>query len=289
MCIVLVCLFAVGCSSARQENTAPAAIRVGVLPDQPQELLSTRYRPLLVYLENTVGVPFEWVPSSDYAHLLAQIDNHQVDFAYLGGVTFVKARARSNVVPLVMRREDSHFTSLFLVPAAHPAQGISDLEGGRLAFGSRLSTSGHLMPRYFLEQEYVAPESFFGAVIYTGDHDTTALAVRDGKVDMGVVNARIVRRMMNDGRLDPDTVRILWETPPYVDYVWATGPQVGKDLANRLRDAFLALDRRNPDQRAVLDNLDASFFLPASVSDFGALAQIMEQQERAEARKGGTS
>ena len=45
--------------------------------------------------------------------------------------------------------------------------------------------------------------------------------------------------MLNDGRLAPGELRIVEETPPYADYVWAVRTNTSEDLVARLRDAFL--------------------------------------------------
>lgn len=101
------------------------------------------------------------------------------------------------------------------------------------------------MPRYFLQSEYrIKAEDYFGDVQYSGKHDRTAHWVRDGKVDAGVANSNIVRTMFENGHLSHEDVRILWESPPYTDYVWAVHPRIATEQAavmlNLVREIFFS-------------------------------------------------
>ena len=151
---------------------------------------------------------------------------------------------------------------------------VGDFKGRRFAFGSKLSTSGHLMPRHFLADMKIEPEAFFGEVRYSGAHDRTAIWVRDGEVDLGAANASIVDRMYAEGRLDAAEVRIVWTTPAYPDYVWAARQGLGPEVREKLIAAFLRLSPADADQARILRGVDAGGFLPARRSDFDELRQI---------------
>lgn len=267
----------VACSTD-ERGMVPDVLRIGILPDQAPEVIQARYQPLADHLTATVGVPCRLVSAASYADLLQKIERHEVELAYLGGVTFVLAQEQSGVVPLVMRKMDTHYTSYFLVRADHPAKTLADLNGARLAFGSRLSTSGHLMPRHFLSEQGLEPGTFFGEIAFTGSHDRAALSVRDGRADVGAVSADIVRQMFADGRLSRSAVRVLWETPSYADYVWVVDRALDEGLVARLRDAFLMLEPDTLEHGKVLSSLDAQVFIPALSEDFVLLADIVRQQ-----------
>ncbi len=217
----------VGCSP-EEEETAPSVLNVGVLPDDDRKALRRRYEPLLAYLAEELDTKLELKIPEDYADLLELFGEGEIDVGYFGGVTFVQSHMKHGAVPLVMRDVDAKFTTYFLAGPETPGAAVANFAGRAFAFGSDLSTSGHLMPRYFLQEVGIAPESFFGAVRYSGAHDRTAAWVRDGVVDLGAANAEIVDNMLRDGRLAPDAVRIVWETPPYTDYVWAVRPGLSK-------------------------------------------------------------
>lgn len=273
-------IFATNGEQAETGNVDSVSIlRIGVLPDQSPETLNERYKPVLRYLSEYLQIPCELVVPDSYADLLNLFHEREVDLAYFGGYSYVKAHQIDHAIPLVMRRVDTRFTSLFIVNADSPVQTLEGLEGKRIAFGSRLSTSGHLMPRYFLQQKNIQPETFFSEVQYSGAHDKTAYWVRDGLVDVGAANATTIRSMLDNNLIGPDEIRILWETPPYADYVWAVQPEFTKDLDARVRDAFLQLSPANAEHAIILKNLNAVGYIPADPDLFAPLARIAGEIE----------
>ena len=174
-----------------------------------------------------------------------------------------------------MRDLDTRFTS-FLLVGPDGARTIEELQGKRFSFGSPLSTSGHLMPRYFLAEEHgIRAEDFFEDIQYSEKHDRTVAWVRDGKVDAGVANSRVVQAMFADGRLETGDIHILWETPPYTNYVWAVHPKVTHASRERLRQAFLKLSIDNAGHKNILANVNAASFYPAGIRDFTELQDVM--------------
>ena len=233
--IFSVCLL-VACTD--QEPVHPRVLRIGVLPDSALDILKNKYTPLIEYLREETGIPTELVIPASYEDLLTRFHDHDIDLAFFGGYTYVIAHERDHAVPLALRDIDLQFTSLFLVRADNPATSLEDLRGKTFTFGSDLSTSGHLLPRYFLLEQGIKPEKFFGKVLYSGAHDRTAYWIRDGKVDCGVANSSIIRKMLADGKLGKNDVRILWETPPYSDYVWAIQENIDPALRQQILEAM---------------------------------------------------
>jgi phosphonate transport system substrate-binding protein len=270
----VVSLLVIGCSGQEADEDLPPLLKIGVLPDESQEKLIERYEPLRRYLSETLGLPCELVFYKNYDAVVESFGAGSVDLAYFGGLTFVQAKAAYGAVPLVMRDVDTRFTSYLVARAGSTATGIVDYEDSVLAFGSRLSTSGHLMPRHFLAGQDITPETFFREVRFSNAHDTTIEWVRDGTVDVGAVNSRIFREMVADGRIKDNEFRIVWETPPYSDYVWAVQSGLSKKERNRLRNAFLALSPSRDDHEEILRSIDGGGFYPANVELFSDLKAV---------------
>jgi phosphonate transport system substrate-binding protein len=264
--VLYICLLA-ACTD--QEPARPGVLRIGVLPDSAPDILKAKYKPLVDYLQGETGIPSKLIIPADYEELLTMFHNQAIDLAFFGGYTYVIAHERDHAVPLAMRDVDLQLTSQFLVRADNPATSLEDLKGKRFAFGSDLSTSGHLMPRYFLRERGIVPEKFFSETLYSGAHDRTAYWVRDGKIDAGVANSKIIRNMFADGKLDEHDIRILWETPPYSDYVWAIQINIDPVLRQQILDSLLSLSIDNPKQRLMLEAMNVQRkFLPALDKDF---------------------
>lgn len=284
--LMTVAIFALasGCGSASAPPTPISELRIGVLPDESPDLLARNYKPLLEHLSTVTGLECRLVIPESYETLVDQFHAREIDLALFGGATFVEAERRSGAVPLVLREKDLNFTSFFIVRPENPAKSLADLQGSVFCFGSRMSTSGHFMPRQFLQEQGIDPDSFFGEVHYSAAHDETIYRVRDGLADAGAVNAAIFENMTFDGRISYDDIRVLEQTSPYADNVWAAQPSLSPTLRMRLRQGFLMLSGLDRQHRQVLRGLDAMGYLPASTLDFEKLSQIVSVTDVLEER-----
>lgn len=267
--IFLVCVSLVACAEEHADrSSASGPIRVAVLPDQSKQTLLSQYVPLLDYLERATSLEFELSVPSDYQDLVSQFDAGRVDLAWFGGLTFVQAEQRSQALALAFRDVDVQFTSCYLAKASDSRTSIRQFEAEDFSFGPELSTSGHLMPRYFLTDEGLETEQFFASVRHSAGHDQTATWVADGTVVLGVANCIIVQSMFDNGLLSSDDVRIVETTPPYSDYVWAVNSSMNEATVLRILDAFLALDANVPEHRQLLRLHGANAYLPAGGENF---------------------
>ena len=264
---VLCGLLLVACEE--QQHARPGILRIGVQPDAAPDIIKDKYSPLIEYLHRDTGITTELVIPKNYDELVTLLHHKAIDLAFLGGYTYVLAHDRDHVVPLAMRDIDLQLTSLFLVRPNDPAVTLEDLKDKRFTFGSRLSTAGHLMPRFFLREHGIVPEKFFSQILYSGAHDNTAYWVRDGKVDAGVANSEVIRKMFTDDKLGVNDVRILWETPAFPDYVWAAQEDLDPGRRQKILDSLLSLSIANPEHSLILEAVGAQRkFLPALDEDF---------------------
>ena len=276
VCVVALAALALGaaaCGGGPAPDAArPPVLRVSMIPTTDPGKIIRESQPLVAYLEKETGAKVELTVPANYAAVVEAIANDQVDIAYLGGFTFVQASERAGVRPLVQRERDKNFHSVFITRPDSGIGGLADLKGHTFAFGDVNSTSGHLMPEYFMRQENVPPEVIAKAV-YTGGHDATALAVANGKVDAGAMDEAVFEKMTKDGKLDPARVKVFYTTPPFFDYVWAARKGLDPRLAERFADAFLKLSADDPSQKQILESLGARKYERANDSDYDRLRQ----------------
>jgi phosphonate transport system substrate-binding protein len=196
----------------------------------------------------------------------------KIDVAYFGGFTYVQAHKRFDAQPLVQRERDQAFHSLFITQADSPIAQLADLKGHSFAFGDVNSTSGHLMPEYFMRQAAVDPDVIAKA-IYTGGHDATALAVANRKVDAGALDEAVFGKLTREGKLDAGRLKVFHTTPPFFDYVWSARNGLDPALADAFRTAMLGLDAGDPQHKAVLDLLQATRYVTASDASYDKLRE----------------
>lgn len=251
---------------------AETVFRVTAIPDESPTELARKAEPLMNYLSERLGMKVEYTPVTDYAASVEALANKQVDMAWFGGFTFVQAKVRSddNVVPLIQRVEDETFTSVFITTKKNIKE-LKDLKGKTVSFGSQSSTSGHLMPRSFLLDEGLNPEDDFKRVAYSGAHDATIIAVANGRVDAGALNAKVWDKFVKEGKVDTDKVRVFYTTPTYYDYNWTVHKDVPADVQEKLVKAFLDLSADSEPGATILKLQRASGFVETKAENYAGI------------------
>ena len=266
--------FACAASACFTATFAADVLRVSAIPDEAPTELQRKFAPLGKYLEKETGLKVSFVPVTDYAAVVESLATKKLDLAWLGGFTFVQAKIRTGgtAIPIVQREEDARFTSKYVT--ADPAiKTLADLKGKTFAFGAPSSTSGSLMPRFFLQQAGLNPEKDFKTVAYSGAHDTTVAFVAAGKADAGVLNASVWDKLVELKKVDPEKVRVFATTPPYFDYNWTVRGDLDPALIKKLTDAFLKLDPNNPEHKEIMALQRASKFIPSKKENYDGIEQ----------------
>lgn len=243
------------------------------IPDQDERQLTERFGKIADYLEQQLGVEVQYIPVKSYSAAVSAFRSDQVQMAWFGGLTGVQAR---QLVPgsqaIAQGVEDTAFTSYFIAHESTglaPADTLTDaLRGKSFTFGSKGSTSGRLMPEFYLREQFgEAPETLFSRVGFSGDHSRTIALVESGAYDVGAVNYAVWDAGVEAGDIDTDAVQVIWETPAYPDYQWTirgdADARFGDGFTQRVQQALL--DMTDPDLLAAFPR---SGFIPATNADY---------------------
>lgn len=291
---ILLPLFAIvfaitlACSSSGDSNDPSAnssPIIIGGIPDQDVSLLEERFGGIAEYLEETLGMEFEYRPATSYSTLVTAFENGDVQFSWFGGLTGVQARnATPGANALLQRPRDTAFESVFVVGADTDIQSLADLRGHTFTFGSESSTSGHLMPRFFLSEVGIDPESDFrGQPSYSGSHDTTWKLVEAGSFDAGALNATVWERAVEENQVDLSKIRVLQRTEPYFDYHWVAHPGIdtryGNGTTDQIIQALMELDPSVPEEKRLLDLFETDSFIATENANYEAIESTARQLE----------
>ncbi|MBI5364020.1 MAG: putative selenate ABC transporter substrate-binding protein [Planctomycetes bacterium] len=271
---------------------AVEAVRFTGIPTANTADLEAKYEPLAKYLSEKLGVPFEYVPSADYNASVDGFVNGDLQLAWFGGLTGLRARQRVEGAKVIAcGKIDREFKSYFV---ANKALGLAKsdkfplaLEGKQFTFGSDSSTSGRLMPEYFIRKETKkAPKEFFGKENhYSGGHDKTAKLVEAGTFDAGAMDFKQYEKMVAEFKkdpksekgLDPDKVQVIWVTPTYVDYHFTAHPMLdteyGAGFRKKLQAALIEL--KDEALLAALDRPEG--LVEATNADFDVLQGVAKE------------
>lgn len=257
-------------ASASTPVLAQEVLRISAIPDEAPTELQRKFKPLGEYLSKETGMKVEFTPVTDYAAVVEALATKKIDMAWLGGFTYVQTKIRTNGTanPIIQRVEDEKFTSVFIVPADSSLKTLGELKGKTIAFGSPSSTSGHLMPRYFLMQAGINPDKDFKNIAFSGAHDATVAFVASGKADVGALNASVWVKL-NEAK-NPNAVKskVLSTTPPYFDYNWTVRGDLDPVTVKKITEAFLKLDANNPNHKEIMDLQRATKYVTTKSSNY---------------------
>jgi phosphonate transport system substrate-binding protein len=253
----------------------PEVLKISAIPDENPNELMRIFTPFAEYLERELGVKVRFTPVVDYAATVEGLAAQKLDLVWYGGFTSVQAVRRTSGTArrLAMRQEDAEFKSVFVARPGSGITGLQSLKGRTFSFGSVSSTSGHLMPRYFLLKNGINPDKDFKQVAYSGAHDATALWVESGRVEAGALNFLTWDKLVQEKKVDTKKVDVFWTTPPYVDYVWTVRADLDRGLQEKITAAFLKLDYNNPEHRRLLDLHRTKKYIRAEDADWKGIEE----------------
>ncbi len=252
------------------------------IPDQDEARLRERFDKVADYLSRELGVETKYVPVKSYAAAVTAFRNDQVQLAWFGGLSGVRARNLvSGSEAIAQGVEDQAFETYFI---AHASTGLTAAEqfpaaiaGKVFTFGSKGSTSGRLMPEYHIRQYFgKSPEQVFEKVGFSGNHSKTIALVQSGAYQVGAVNFKVWESDLEAGKIDPAKVSVIWQTPPYPDYQWTIRGDVdarwGAGFKARVTNALLSM--RDPE---LLASFPRSGFIPASNADYQPILDVARE------------
>jgi phosphonate transport system substrate-binding protein len=253
--------------SAASRAGMGGTLRVALVPNLEPDKVRAVYQPLAEYLERAVRTRVELTVPTSYPAVVEAMANDRVDLALFGGLTYVQARQRAHVAPLVTditpETGTTTYDSVIIVPRDSDVRTVGDLEGKTFAFGSVSSTSGSLYPSLMLSEAGIDYRSDLERAIYTGGHDATAAAVAHGRVDAGGLEGRILRRLIEDGTVDGSKIRVIKSSQPIEGYPWVVRDALPAGLKERIARAFLRL--KDP---TLLDLLHVKGYARVEPSDY---------------------
>jgi phosphonate transport system substrate-binding protein len=232
--------------------------------------------PLQAYLTEAMGRPVIVASPDNYGATVDALADGSYDFACLGALVYIRARAKYGVIPLVQRATDLQYHTVFITGTGSSIYSLRDLKGKQFAFGDIDSTSAHLLPYHELRQAGINPETDL-KYRYTGSHLATAALVVNGAVDAGAMDKTVFDFLIAGGKLDSRKVRVFYTSEPYVDYVWVARKDVSSAERERFARGLLALKESKDDR--VLKILRAHKFVIANDEEYGITRRIGHELE----------
>jgi len=253
-----------GGAGAGRSGAVPATLRFGVGPLLPTTTdTKAAWAPFFAWLATQLGARPEVTAVDSWGGISVALGSDQLDVAWMGPFGYVLANARSGAEAIATAKYDGRPVYHAIV-VAQPSLVVNtwpdDVKGRSISFAEVSSTSGWLVPTYWLRQRGIDPKTYF-RYSEGASHAANELAVASGQVDLATDFDRNRRAMIETGKLEPGATKVVWTSDPLPND--AIGVRKGLDptLAARIRDTIVAL---TPEQAASVLPRHYDGFVPAT-------------------------
>lgn len=279
MCIALCLVQAASAEEPVKE------INFGIIPTESTANIQQGFEPFRADMEKALGVPVKLFFAPDYAGIIEGMRFNKVQIAWFGNKSAIEAVNRANgevFCQTVDAEGNPGYWSLIVVHKDSPYHDIDQIirDGKQLTFGNGdpNSTSGYLIPTYYIwGQKGIDPAKHF-KLVRNANHETNLMAVASKQVDFATNNTENFGKFSKAHPDKAKNLRIVWKSPliPSDPMVWRK--DLPKEWKSKIKGFFLAYGRIGADKErelAVLKGMSSGWG-PFHDSSNHQLLPIME-------------
>lgn len=218
-------------------------LTVGLIPSEDSRAMIANSQKMMDMLSAALGMPVKPFVAADYNGVIEALRSKRLDVAYLGPFSYVLG---ATIAPIeafaVAETKKAGRTFYHSQIIAHKDSGIktvADLKGKNFAFVDPSSTSGHLFPKAGLMKLGFNTDKDFGRVIFSGSHDSSAIAVQNKKIDAAAIADRILDAAISKGLAKREDLVEVWKSDPIPESPTVWRKDLPDDLKKRVQAAFL--------------------------------------------------
>ena len=258
------------CLPAIAADSDPDTLKVALLPDENASELIKRNQPLKDYLEQTLNRKVQLIVTTDYSSMIEAMRFGRIDLAYFGPLSYVLAKTKSDIEPFAAMVTDGKptYRSVVIANADSGIDTYADVQGKKVAYGDRASTSSHLIPKTLLLEAGMTAGSDYEQH-FVGTHDAVAVNVANGNADAGGLSEVIFNHVVSKGLIDSKKIKVLGYSKEYPQYPWAMRSNLTDELKASVRAAFIEL--KDPE---VLKNFKAEGFVAITDADYDVIREM---------------
>lgn len=220
----------------------PKTLKVALLPDENASTIIKNNQGLKDYLEAQLGKKVELIVTTDYSSMIEAMRHGRLDLAYFGPLSYVLARQKSEIEPFAALKVKGSTTyqSVVIANASSGIKKIGDIKGKNVAYGDKVSTSSHLIPKSVLAEKGLNAGRDYDEH-FVGSHDAVAMAVQNGHAQAGGLSRPIFESLVERKMISLDKVKVLEYSKPFPQYPWTMRSNLKPELKEKIRNAFLNL------------------------------------------------
>ena len=223
--------------------SAQSVLTVGLIPSEDSRAMIANSQAMMDMLSKALGIPVRPFVAADYNGVIEALRAKRLDIAYLGPSSYVLGATIADIeafaVAETKRAGRTFYHSKIITHKDSGIKTVRDLKGRNFAFVDPSSTSGHLFPKAGLMKAGFDPDKDFGRVIFSGSHDSSAIAVQNRKVDAAAIADRILDQAIAKGLAKAEDIVTVWNSDPIPESPTVWRRDLPADLKRRIQAAFL--------------------------------------------------
>ncbi len=276
----------------RDSEFSERELVVALKPDKDPDRMMAEKRALEEHLSSRLGVSVEVFSPLSGSVIQEGFANGTIDLGYVSGTDMVHARQRGVAEVLLAGEIDgkTSYTSYWVTLKDKPYQDVEDLQGERIAFSSRTSTSGYVIPVWDLFQkglidDETGPEGFFGSgnVFYGSGYVSAVNRVLEGEAEAAAVSYYVLDEERHLSGEQRDRLRMLADQGPVPTHVIAVRASLSDRDKDLLREVLLTLN--DEEHRDLRDGVFTSRMVEVDADDhLSSITDAMELVRRMPAR-----
>ncbi|MDB5965982.1 MAG: phosphonate transporter substrate-binding protein [Polaromonas sp.] len=192
----------------------------GIISTEASQNLKSDWQPILDDMAKKTGMKINAFFASDYAGIIEGMRFNKVHAAWYGNKSAIEAvdRASGEVFAQMVNADGTQgYYSHLIVHKDSPIKSVEDMikNGKSLSFGNGdpNSTSGFLVPGYYVFAKNKIDSKTFFKVSRGANHETNALAVANRQVDVATVNSEVMEKIKERQPEKFNDIRIIWTSP----------------------------------------------------------------------------
>jgi phosphonate transport system substrate-binding protein len=220
-------------------------INFGIISTESSQNLKSDWQPVLDDMAKKLGMKVNGFFASDYAGIIEGMRFNKVQVAWFGNKSAMEAvdRASGEVFAQMINADGTlGYYSHLIVHKDSPIKSLDDMlkQGKNLSFGNGdpNSTSGFLVPGYYVfSQNNIDPKTFF-KVSRGANHESNALAVANKQVDVATNNSENLDKIKDKLPAKFNDIRVIWTSPLIPSDPLVIRKDMAEPLKGKVKDFF---------------------------------------------------
>jgi phosphonate transport system substrate-binding protein len=263
--------------ASAQQCKNPSTLVFSIIPTEETTQEVNLYKPLIDRLKQKTGKKIEFYMPTSYASVVEAMLNGWVQLGVLGPESYVIAKAKEPAIEVFatykknkghLQEEGPGYRAVLITTKASGFDTGAKLKGKVLGLVEPASTSGDLIPRALYTKEIGSSlESFYSKVVYTGGHDLSTLAVKEGRVDAAFVATHRFDNVVDRGLAKLEEFNVLWSSPVVPQDPFVYRGDLCPEIKTAIRETFLSL-HDTPEAKGFLSKLKTDRFVEMNDKEY---------------------